>query len=169
MTGHREILKRLTEAWGRLGRRERLYVTAGLGAALVLGAYGLLWLPMQREIEQLKASVPKVHEQLQWMRAQAPQAKGLGARPTTAGSEGLLSAVEQSAVNHGLKGQITRIEQEGSHSVRLALDAVPFNTLILWLAELQKAQALVVDDMTLEVHTVSGSVNARLRLRAGAA
>lgn len=156
--------------WQRLSPRERRLAVAAGALLLAVSLYMLLWLPLQRDLAHLRTETPKAHAQLEWMRAQAPLAKQLrqrGAARTNAA--GLLPAVERSATAHGLKANIARLEPEGERGLRVALDAVPFNTLVLWLAELQKDHAIAVEEATLEAHTSPGLVNARLRLRAAAA
>lgn len=163
------IIDPLRTYWQRLGLRERRQALVVGALLLVLLLYLLLWLPLQRDLAWLRAETPKAQAQLEWMRAQAPLVRQLRQRGLArTDAAGLLPAVERSASAHGLKANIARLESEGERGLRVALDAVPFNTLVLWLAELQKNHAIAVEEAILEAHTSPGLVNARLRLRAAA-
>jgi general secretion pathway protein M len=161
-----EFLKPLREQWNKLAPGERRLAMAGgavLGVALL---YMLLWLPVQKELTRLRVSVPEERAQLQHMRSQAASIKPLRARGGSAPTAGtLLPVVEQSATARGLRGFVTRLEAEGSTGVQLTLDAVPFNSLISWLSDLQDNYSLVVENTSMDAHTAPGTVNAKIKLR----
>ncbi len=160
-----EFLKPLRDQWNKLEPRERRLATAGgivVGIALL---YMLLWLPVQKELARLRVSVPDERTQLQRMRAQAASIKPLRARSGAKPAAGtLLTVVDQSASARGLRGFITRMEASGSNGVQLTLDAVPFNSLLSWLADLQDSHSLLVESTSMDAHTAPGTVNAKLKL-----
>lgn len=161
-----EFLNPLREQWNKLAPSERRLATIGgvlLGMALL---YTLLWLPVQKELTRLRVSVPEERAQLQRMRAQAASIKPLRARSGAKPAPGtLLSVIEQSASARGLRGFVTRMEADGGTGVQLTLDAVPFNSLLSWLADLQDSHSLLVESTSLDAHTAPGTVNAKLKLR----
>jgi general secretion pathway protein M len=143
-----------------------MVLAAGAGLAVLLLLYGLLWAPLQRDLARLRAEVPKEHQQLERMRAQAGRIQQLRAGASAAvPRNGLLSFVEQSAQTYNVRQNIRRVEPDGSNSVRLAIDAVAFNSLLEWLANLQKQGGVRIDSASLEPSATSGTVNARLLLR----
>lgn len=153
--------------WRGLAPRERLVV--GVGGALValLLFYALLWAPLQGDLARLRTNVPREEQQLQWMRAQVSRVKQLrAAAPSMVQGQGLLSFVEQSAQAYNIRTNIKRVEPEGSNAVRLSIDGVAFNSLIEWLANLQKQGGLRIENADLDPLPTPGTVNARLRLRA---
>lgn len=156
--------------WRGLQPRERLLV-AGAGVfILAVLVYALAWAPLQKDLERLRAAVPKEHEQLAWMRAQAAQAQRMrSAAPAAKASGGLLSFIEQSAQAYGVKAGLKRVEPDGANGARVAFDGVPFNSLVGWLANLQKQGAVRVESATVEPQPASGVVNARLVLRGSGA
>jgi general secretion pathway protein M len=160
-----ELLNRLRDQWSKLAPGERRLAMAGgvvLGMALL---YLVFWLPVQKELTRLRASVPEERAQLQQMRSQAASVKPLRARGGSTPAAGtLLSVVEQSATARGLRGFVTRLETEGGTGVQLTLDAVPFNSLISWLSDLQDNYSLVVENASMDAHTAPGTVNAKLKL-----
>lgn len=159
-----ELLANLTNRWNALPPRTRVLAVAGtivVGFALV---YAAVWMPLQKDLKRLRASVPGAAAQLQWMRNQAPLARAARARAVTS-SGSITSAIEQSAASHGVRTFVSRIEQEGNAGARVTLDAVPFNTLVTWAADLQATHGAVIEDATIDAHQTPGLVNARLRLR----
>jgi general secretion pathway protein M len=162
------LVQRGLAYWRGLAARERLIVAAGALVVGVLLLYGVLWLPMQRDLDSLRANLPREHEQLLSMRAQAGRIKLLrAAAPTAVQSDGLLSFVEQSATAFSVRPNIKRIEPQGTNAVSLAIDGVAFDSLVAWLANLQKQGGVRIDNANLEPLPTPGIVNARLLLRGG--
>lgn len=161
-----EFLNPLRDQWNKLAPSERRLATIGgvvVGATLL---YVLLWLPVQKELARLRVSVPEERAQVQHMRMQAASIKPLRARSGAKPAPGtLLSVIEQSATARGMRGFISRMEADGGNGIQLTLDAVPFNSLLSWLADLQDSHSLLVESTSLDAHTTPGTVNAKLKLR----
>lgn len=159
------LLSRLTELWNGLEARERRLLRIGaVLLALVLLYTGLL-VPIQVELRRLRSAVPEARHQLAEMRAQAAAVqplRGRQARPPAPGT--LVPIVEQSASARGLRASITRLEPDGSNGLRLAVEAIPFNGLLAWLADLQNEHALLVESVQLDAAT-AGAVSGRVNLR----
>lgn len=150
-----------------LPQRERWLLIGG-GAGLLLVLYLSLWLPMQRELSRLRASVPQEKVQLAQMRVQAMeinQLRASGRVPQAGGN--LLVNLEQSATANGIRSRIIRMEPEGTGGARLSLEGVHFNALIGWLANLQNQGGVRIEKATFEAQPAAGAVNARLVLRSG--
>lgn len=161
-----EIYASALTYWRGLAARERLILAGGGLFAGLLLFYALVWAPLQRDLARLRVDVPKDYQQLQWMRSQAARVSQLrAAAPAKTQNGGLLSFVEQSAQAYNIRQNIKRVEPDGANAVRLAIDAVPFNSLLDWLANLQKQGGVRIDNATLEPQQAPGSVNARLLLR----
>jgi general secretion pathway protein M len=160
-----EFYQRALAYWRGLAPRERLLLGAGGALAAILLLYALLWTPLQRDLDRLRANLPHEYEQLQWMRAQAGRIKVLRASPPVVPSGGLLSFVEQSAQAYSIRPNIKRVEPQGQNAVSLAIDGVAFNSLIEWLANLQKQGGVRIENASLEPQPTPGVVNARLLLR----
>ena len=160
------VVQQLRNAWGMLEPRERrLAMIGGAVLALIL-IYLMLLVPLNQQLTRLRNSVPEAQLQLAQMRAQAATVQPLRGRTASPPAPGtLVSVIDQSATGHGLRKQLSRLEADGSNSAQITADAVSFNSLITWLSELREAHAIVVDNLTLDAHSVAGTVNARLRLR----
>ena len=161
-----ELRERLRSAWNGLTPSERRLAAIGAGVLGIALLYVMLWRPVQKDLARLRASVPEESAQLRQMRAQAASIQPLRARAGTAPAAGmLLSVVDQSATSRGLRGFITRLEADGATGLQLVAEAVPFNTFIAWLAELQDGSGLVVDNASMDAYTASGTVNVKMKLR----
>jgi len=159
------FLDSLRSQWNKLAPGERRLATIG---GIVLGftlLYILFWLPVQAELTRLRQSVPVEHAQLLHMRSQAASIAPLRSHRGTKPAAGtLLSVIEQSATARGMRGFITRMDASGSNNVQLTLEAVSFNSLLSWLADLQDSYSLRVESTTVDAHTAPGTVKAKLKL-----
>lgn len=157
---------RLLSGWRNLQPRERVIVAAGSIIALVLVCYTLVWMPVQRDLSGLRASVPKARAQLALMHVQARHVARLRTSASSTGSTGnLLTRLERSALERGLRQNITRMEPDGNNAVRLSLDAVNFNALLSWLTDLRRQSGVRAETATITAQPDAGVVNVRLLLR----
>ncbi len=163
----KEWLLQLYSRWRALHPRERVALAGGGTLALILLGYALLWVPVQRDLSRLRVLVPKEHEQLLVMRAQAQEIARLRARaPVSANAGNLLTTLERSATEHQLRQYITRMEPDPSNGVRVSLDAVAFDALLRWLADLQRDASVRAQNVSITAQAEAGMVNARLLLLA---
>lgn len=162
-----ELLKEIQVAWGKLQSREKILVTTMIGVVTLFLFYVLIWLPISKDINKLRVSVPKSEASLAVMRVQAVKIKSLKSRhPTSGGSGGLLSKLEQAANQKGLRQFITKMEPDGNTGVRLTIEGASLNNLLSLLSGLHKNAGLRVDNATLSpVGEAPGIVNARLVLK----
>ncbi|MFQ5994205.1 MAG: type II secretion system protein GspM [Acidiferrobacterales bacterium] len=159
-------LEQLLSRWRALELRERIVIAGGTVIALVMLFYAFAWMPMQRDLSQLRVNVPKTRAELALMRVQAREVKKLQAGGGPVGTAGnLLTKLERSAVERGLRQNISRMEPDGDHAVRLALDGIRFNDLVRWLADLHQQAGVRADTATISAEASTGVVNARLLLR----
>ena len=160
------FLNPLRDAWNKLAPRERRLATIGGVLTGVTLLYVLLWLPVQKELARLRVSVPEERAQAMQMRQQAASIKPLRARSGAKPASGmLLPVIEQSATARGMRGFVKRMEADGGNGVQLTLEAVPFNSLLSWLADLQGSHSLLVESASMDAHSAPGTVNAKLKLR----
>jgi len=150
-----------------LEARERIMVSVGGALLLLLLLYSAIWEPIAGNYTDLKENVEAQKQTLAWMqqaavkinalqRSGAGNARGLGGRS-------LLAVVDQSVRSGGLGGTIKRIEPDGTKGVKLWLEGVAFDPMILWLGSLSKTYQIEPSIITLEP-VGSGRVNARLTL-----
>ncbi len=158
----------LDQHWNALDPRTRQIVIVGGAIITVLMLYMMAWRPLEKDLDRLRVDVPRETEQLDWMRAQLPSIKTMRAKAVSTGGA-VVSGIEQSAVTHGTRAFVSKIDGEGNSGARLTIDAIPFNKLVAWIADLQATQGLIIEEATIDAHATPGVVNARLRLRTGGA
>jgi len=150
-----------------LEARERIMVSVGGALLVLLLLYSVIWEPIASKYTDLKENVEAQRQTLAWMqqtavkinalqRSGAGAARGLGGRS-------LLAVVDQSVRSGGLGGTIKRIEPDGTKGVKLWLEGVAFDPMILWLGSLSKTYQIEPSIITLEP-VGGGRVNARLTL-----
>lgn len=160
------LVQRFNELWGGLAERERRLAQAGIVLVSLTLVYLLVWEPIDKDLTRLRSAVPEKQLQLARMQALSDQIaplRGRVAQPPASGA--MLGAVEQSASARGLRGQITKLDADGQNGVQLTVEAISFNSLAAWLAELQEAHAIAIDQASLDAHAKPGQVSGKLRLR----
>jgi general secretion pathway protein M len=147
--------------------RERMLFSAGAVLLLLLLLYVMIWEPLAGEYNQLQDSVAAQQQDLAWMQQAAAQINAFK-RSAAGGAQGLggrslLAMVDQSARAGGLGNAIKRIEPDGSKGVKVWLEGVAFDPMIIWLGKLSKSYRIEPSLITLEP-VGNGRVNARLTL-----
>ncbi|HED18893.1 MAG TPA: type II secretion system protein M [Gammaproteobacteria bacterium] len=157
------------KAWfAGLEPRERQLVSGGAAVLLLLLLYTMIWDPMVGSYRDLKKDVAEQAQTLAWMQQTAGQIKALQRSSGGGGAQGLggrslLSVVDQSARTGGLGNSIKRIEPDGGKGVKIWLEGVAFDPMILWLGKLTRTYQIETSLITIEPQG-GGRVNARLTL-----
>lgn len=158
--------------WKRLSERERWIVSSGLGLALALLLYGLVWQPLQTQLKNLRQGVAEQRAELTWMRKTAEEVKRLSTLANTSGEtaqadggQSLLILVDRTAKTAGLSETIKRVEPQDVNQLRLQLEQVNFDQMIRWLGSLAQEHGITVDNANIDRQIGSGRVAARLILR----
>jgi len=151
-----------------LDPRERQLVSGGAAVLLLLLLYMMVWDPIASSYRDLQKDVEVRKQTLAWMQQTAGQIKALQRSGGGGGTQGLggrslLSVVDQSARNGGLGDSIKRIEPDGSKGVKVWLEGVAFDPMILWLGKLTRTYQVETSLITIEPQG-GGRVNARLTL-----
>jgi general secretion pathway protein M len=148
-----------------LEARERKLVAGGAAVLVLLFLYALIVDPLISGYSTLKDNVAAQKQTLAWMQQASQQIQSLrrsaGVGTVGLGGRSLLAVVDQSARSDGLDEAIKRIEPEGSKSVKVWLEGVSFDRMIVWLAKLTKTYQIETSVITLEPQG-AGRVNARL-------
>lgn len=161
----------MKEWWERLNERERWMVTAGAALTLLLLVYALVWQPFQNRLKGLRQAVAQQTADLAWMQQAAQEIKRLeqassGAEKTSGSDRrSLLTLVDQTAKSAGLGSAVKRVEPQGEDKLRVQLEQVGFDKMIVWLGTLRQQHGVVATNVTVDRQGDSGEVNARLILQ----
>lgn len=150
----------LIQFWRTRVPRER-FVLAGGSALLVLAlGFAYAWLPMQRDVVQLRQALPQLRVQARQLQQDAQEVARLKAQPAVTREAGSLAlAVEQRALATGLRERIESITPQDAGHVRVLLPQVAFDAWIAWLGELQTSHGVRVDSARIDATDDSGMVS----------
>lgn len=154
--------------WAKLNMRERRMVIAAVALIAVLLLYVLAWEPLLAERDRLTASVNKLRDDDRWMQQAASQVKQLrGSGAVARKNFGSLLGVINNTARPILKDAVLkRVEEDRDNSVRVWIEAVAFDDLVLWLGDLQRRYGITASSISAERFAKPGRVNARLILQA---
>lgn len=155
----------IAERWRQLAVREQRLILLAAGVVALLLGYSLLWSPWQAKRERLLAENARLQADLAWLRQLAPQVEALRAQqPATATAEGALPVrLDASLRAAGLGEHLLRLEPAPDGSVKLWLNELPFDSLLVWLGDLG-AQGVAVQSLGVDPAAKPGLVSARLSL-----
>lgn len=143
----------------RLTQRERVLVLGLLPVAIGFAAYQFAWVPLAQSRMALTAEIISyrtVQAAAQTARS-APVQRVDRARP----SDPLPTRIARSAEAAGVA--LRRLEPEGA-LVRVTLDDAAFETVIGWIAEMERDHAIILRALELDRRTAPGVVSARMTL-----
>lgn len=129
-------------------------------AALLL--YSVIWRPLHDWSSGADTAYQRQLALLDWMRVHESEARAAGKRVNAASESGsLLTLVANSAARAGLK--LLRYQKEGE-GVSVVLENQPFNSLIGWIAALERDDNVTVKQISIDGQSGPGLVNARITL-----
>jgi general secretion pathway protein M len=157
--------------WNRLSDRERWLLVGGSVLLGLLLLYGLIWQPFRGRLKGLQQAVAQHSMELSWMRQAAKEIHRLeSAGPATNASQvsdgrSLLILVDQTAKAAGLGSAVKRVEPQNDDQLRVQLEQVSFDKMVLWLGTLKEEYGVLATNAMVEPQSESGQVNARLVLQ----
>jgi type II secretory pathway component PulM len=160
--------EQLTRWWEGLQPRERWILA--LGATVV--ACTLLYLlldPLFRGVGERAQRVAEKEELLAWVQrgaAQLPKAGASAVAPETAP----VIIVNRTLQAAGLGPYLKQAQPagQGETGVKTQFQAVPFDTLVMWLSQIASQHGLRVDSAQLDTAGRPGTTDARVSLARGA-
>lgn len=152
-----------------LEARERIFVTCGVVVAIVAIVYGLLWVPLDKNHKQVATSVANWERSLAELgplSALATSASRNGQRPAVRSLQAPIIVVDQTLRSRGLEQYRRRSQPTTSNGVRVELEGVAFDELVLWLGDLGSEHNMHVQAGSLSAVTQAGPgrINASLTL-----
>ena len=141
----------MKEWFEQLSQRERWVLIGGAVFVALLLLYLLVLEPVARARDstatRLGAS-QRLFSSLQHIAAEASVARAAGTRAPSAAGGSLLSVVDRSSREAGIRQQVTRLTPEGQDRVRLWFEQVSFDRMIGWLAGLQQQDGVQVEQLS---------------------
>lgn len=158
-------LPQLRQWFLSLEKRERWILGGGTVALIVFIFYVALVSPYVSHRRSLTAEVQSQQALLIWMRPVASRIQALhGSQPAALPGGSLLSTVNASISSSGLGGALQQAQQSGDGSVRVQFKNVDFDSLMSWLAGLQRTYGVVASDVSVTRASGPGQVDANVKL-----
>lgn len=128
-------------------------------AAILIFIYAI-YLPLESYHDRARQNAEVSQELYQWLKSKEAQAKAISKQPKGAGnsSDSLLTQATETAKNNGLS--LKRVQPEGNDRIRLWLEDVPFNQVLMALDKLQSERGLNIEEVSID-RKAPGKVDAR--------
>ena len=128
------------EFLARYSMREKAIVVAALLVVVVIGIHALVIEPYQERVEALQDEIEQQQKDLVWMRSAVAGMPAAGARATADKISGTLANyIDQAVRSRGLSGQLSQMSPIGSDEIRMRYQAVDFNRLVGFIAEVSSS------------------------------
>jgi general secretion pathway protein M len=151
--------------WYRgLKEREQRFVLIGAIGLGVLILVGGVLLPLQAAVSTAVKRSEARREDLEWMRANAPEVRAGAAQLLRQTGEPPVVVVDRTGHESGLAGSFRGTQPSGTTGVRVQLEAAPFDQLIEWLSSLEQRHGLAIEAITIDRTAQPGIVNASVTL-----
>lgn len=148
--------------WSSLSQRERTLLSLGIFVSVGIVLYIQVLEPRYQRLSMLRAQVPAQHEDLAWMQTQIRAFQPiLNQRRQNSDSPKLplLTIIEKTATQAGLRGNISRMQPAENNQVRVWFDGVFFDPWLRWLETLKK------QDVHVSAATVNKTKDRRVNIR----
>ena len=158
----------MKEWYTNLQERERLIIIAAVVILIPLMLYLVLWEPLSRQVDTLRNNVGAAQAQVAWIQQSSQEAKSLQANsgaPSAKLNVSLISAVETTANQRGIRPQIKRIEPQGNQKISIEIDDASFDKVISWISQLQTEYGASVTQLSASRAERPGRIKARLILK----
>lgn len=158
-------LQQLLTKFMALQPRERLIVVGGGALVILVAIYSLGLSPLYKSVNDRAARVVKKQGDLAWMQSVVSQLQTLGAaQPGNNSAESLVVVIANTASRSNVASALTGQTPNGANGVRVRLEGVQFDALVVWLGALQQEYGIYVDAADINRAGQPGQVNASLTL-----
>lgn len=136
--------------WMNLSLRERQVLTIGGFFVGLFLLYEIIWAPLTNSVINLRRQVQENSSLLNWMKQADQRVQTLLQKPsqTSNSTASLLSTVQTQVNKSPLGTHVTQLRQSESDTVKLTLNAVDFDQLVVWLTQLGKSNGVIVGQIT---------------------
>ena len=154
----------MSELLARYSMREKMIVVAALLVVVVIGGHSQIIEPYLTRSAELQDEISQQRADLNWMKSAVVNMPVAMSTPTTVEIEGTLANfVDQAVRRQGLSAQLTQMSPIGTDEIRMRYNAVDFNRLVSFIAEVSSS-GLDVKDMRISPGDIPGVVDSNIVL-----
>jgi general secretion pathway protein M len=149
--------------------REKQFLIAGSTVVAAFMIYLLIWVPFDRNTKKLERQIENNKEIYANMQQMAPRIRALqrngGKVSRQSSTASLTSLIYQTGQSRLQGAQLKRVEEGQKRTVRVWIEKVAFDDMLIWLETLQKRHGINVDSFVADKQAEAGRVNVRLTLK----
>jgi len=147
-----------------LNPREQKMVLAAALFVLLFLPYQFIYTPFQNSLTKMEKSAIKAKKNIVWMKNSSREIRGLRGtnNPTRKSRQSLLSLIETTTKQSKLNKNLSKVQPAGSTLVKVQLNEVSFDNLMLWLDKLVMIHGLSIQYFKIEKQKDNGIVNVRV-------
>ncbi len=132
-----------------LSAREKLLLSAGGAVLMLVGLYAFIYSPLQQDNNRLQRAIldqQQLTQLLQTIRAEAIALRQIAVPDNgdPVSSESLMSVLDSSSLQMGIKPAIKKLAPESQKGVGLWIENCAFDKLTLWLTALDNNHGIKV-------------------------
>ena len=136
----------------QLSLRERILLIGGIAVLFISGLYAFTYLPIVEEEQRLKKAIEAQQQLKSYLQMIATEVAKLPANTAELTEvvdtgQSLISIIDTSSEQLGIKPAIKRMTPEGQDKVSLWLEKCQFDQLMVWLAALDKKHGIEVQQI----------------------
>ncbi len=159
-----QTVQMLKSKYWALPHRDRLALNLlSIFFSILFFVYGV-FLPAHNYAKDADVSYAKNNEEYQWFKSKEPEVRALKnvARTVRTDDKSMLSLASSTAKQRNLT--FKRTEPEGDNGLRVWLEDVSFNDLIMWLDTLNSRNGVVPKQISIDRQETPGKASAKIVL-----
>ena len=146
--------------------REKAIVAVALLVVVVLGVHAFVIEPYQERVTFLREAIEQQNTDLVWMKSAVARLPAAGAKSSAANqaiSGTLANFIDQVVRRQGLSAQLSQISPIGNDEIRMRYNAVDFNRLVSFIAQVNTS-GLDIKDIRILPADIPGIVDSNIVL-----
>jgi len=152
----------MLEYFHRFTPRERAIIVAALLVAFAVGLHALVIEPYLQRVAELEDAIEQQRADYDWMRTSVAGMPSGEINSSVVQIEGTLANfINQAVSRQGLSSQLSQMSPIGNDEVRMRYDAVDFNRLVEFIAQVS-ASGLEIKDLRISAADSPGVVDSSL-------
>ena len=156
------MIEKIKQFLDQLNERERRVVIAAAIALALFIPYEFIWSPFVHGLNTMQERVEQEQKDLAWMQEHVSEARELtrSTGQTGGGAQPVYGVIESTA-RQRFGGDI-RVQQEGKGGVRVTINNIGYDDVLLWLDDLYNQHHINVKEFTVDRQPTPGRVNANI-------